>query len=80
MSHLSKKGKEKEDSFDSKEKDYDLSDNNDETDDDVFISDLDHRRQQARLIIKKNQIRKKNYILRLLSERLQRSNPEYTFI
>ncbi len=60
MSHLSKKGKEKEDSFDSKEKDYDLSDNNDETDDDVFISDLDHRRQQARLIIKKNQIRKKN--------------------
>ena len=49
MSHLSKRGKE-EDSFDSKEKDNDfsLSDKDEETDDDVFISDLDHRRQQAR--------------------------------
>ena len=49
MSHLSKRGKE-EDSFDSKDKDYDLSlsDKDEETDDDVFISDLDHRRQQAR--------------------------------
>ena len=50
MSHLSKRGK-KDDSFDSKERDYDLSvsEKDDETDDDVFISDLDHRRQQARL-------------------------------
>ena len=48
MSHLSKKGK-REDSFDSKEIDYDSSEKEDETsDDDVFISDLDHRRQQAR--------------------------------
>ena len=49
MSHLSKRGKE-EDSFDSKGKDYDLSlsDKEEEIDDDVFISDLVHRRQQAR--------------------------------
>ena len=49
MSHLSKRGKE-DDSVDSKEREYDLSlsDKDEETDDDVFISDLDHRRQQAR--------------------------------
>ena len=48
MSHLSKRGKSEE-SFDSKEIDYDSQEEEDETtDDDVFISDLDHRRHQAR--------------------------------